>query len=305
MQIRTQALDRFDWSKINNLRLRASAVAEGLYVGSHRSLRPGSGIEFSGHRNYVPGDDLRWLDRHALMRHDRLLVREFETETDRVLRFVVDATASMGYQSRGAPATKLQYASLLAAVLAKVAIAGGDPVAVDWLGGTGCRWLPPVSGGQAFDRIVGALELAQAAGEFHADLAAIDQAFTPVLRYARRGTSIVVFTDLAELPDAIVARTSALSTRGRRVVLARILDPAEADFSFRGPLRLRATEGPLTVTTDAASRADHYRLALHQESTRFAATLAQRGARFLTLRTDSAPVAAVRNLILALGGRQT
>jgi uncharacterized protein (DUF58 family) len=299
------ALRGFDWSKISSLRLRAETIAEGFYLGSHRSKRRGSGVEFSGHRNYVPGDDLRWLDRHALMRHARLLVREFETETDRVLRLVVDATASMAYQSEFAPVPKLEYAVLLAAVLARIAIAGGDPVALDWLGGKDCRWLPPLSGRQAFERVVGVLESAQASGEFHADATAIEYALAPVLRYARRGTSIAILTDLADLPDALIARVVGLCTHGRRVILIRVLDPVEKNFGFRGLVNLKAFEGPLTVATDTSSSRAQYLEALNRESESFAAMLAERGGRFVTVCTNEDPADAVRRIIVGFGGGQS
>ena len=51
------------------------------------------------------------LDVRSLLRHDHLLVRQFETETDRALRLVVDATASMGYRGTTAPASKIAWAS--------------------------------------------------------------------------------------------------------------------------------------------------------------------------------------------------
>jgi len=296
------ALREFDWSKVTSLRLRAESIAEGFYLGSHRSNRRGSGVEFSGHRNYVPGDDLRWLDRHALMRHARLLVREFETETDRALRLVVDASASMAYKSESAPASKLNYSVLLAAVLARIAIAGGDPVAVDWLGGKDCRWLPPLSGRQAFERVVGVLESARAHGEFHDDATAVDYALAPALRYARRGTSITILTDLADLPEAIMARALGLCTRGRRVILIRVLDPVELNFNLRGLLSLRALEGPLVVPTDATSTKAHYLAALQDENADYSARLAERGGRFVTVCTCDDPADAVRKVIVGFAG---
>ena len=301
MTANSKGLREFDWSKISSLRLRAESIAEGIYVGSHRSNRRGSGVEFSGHRNYVPGDDLRWLDRHALMRHARLLIREFETETDRVLRLVVDATASMGYQSESAATTKLDYAVLLAAVLARVVVAGGDPVALDWIGGANCRWLPPLTGRQAFERVVGVLETAVAHGELHADTNAIEQSMLPVLRYARRGTSIAIFTDLADLPDAIVSRAVGLCTHGRRVIVVRVLDPAELNFTFRGPVHLRALEGNRSATTDATSTRGQYLAALERESTKYSSMLSQRGGRFVTVCTNDDPAEAVRNIIFGFG----
>src|SRR5581483_8976809 len=105
----------FPWGEIASLRIRARLVAEGVYAGAHRSARRGAGIEFGGHREYVPGDDLRWLDRRSLLRHDHLLVRQFETETDRALRLVVDATGSMSYRGTRGQGAKLAYAALVAA----------------------------------------------------------------------------------------------------------------------------------------------------------------------------------------------
>src|SRR5258705_8137913 len=117
-----------DWGNLAPLRLRSRLVAEGVYAGGHRSARRGAGVEFGGYREYTPGDDLRWLDRRSLMRHDRLLVREFETETDRALRLVVDASASMAYRGSRAPGAKLAWSALVAAALSRIALASGDPV---------------------------------------------------------------------------------------------------------------------------------------------------------------------------------
>src|SRR5262245_26757930 len=124
-----------DWGKLAPLRLRSRLVAEGVFAGGHRSARRGAGVEFGGHRSYTPGDDLRWLDRRSLLRHDRLLIRQFETETDRALRIVVDATASMGYRGAKAPGAKLAFAALVAAALARIAVGRGDPVGLTFFGG--------------------------------------------------------------------------------------------------------------------------------------------------------------------------
>jgi uncharacterized protein (DUF58 family) len=126
-------------------------MADGRRVGLHRSRRHGAGVEFGGHRDYIVGDDLRWLDRHALLRHGRPMVREFETDTDRTVLLMLDGSAPMAYQSEGAPCTKLQYASLVAASLAKLACDAGDRVALDWLDEQHGA-LPPSSGRQGFER---------------------------------------------------------------------------------------------------------------------------------------------------------
>ncbi len=294
--------EALDWGKLAPLRLRARSIADGLYAGGHRSPRRGAGVEFGGHRSYVPGDDLRWLDRRALMRHGRLLIREFETETDRALRLLVDASASMAYRSSGAPGAKLAFAAVVAAALARVALASGDPVALDWLGGEARRPLPAMGGREAFDRIVGALEAVRPGGDLALDLAAVERSVAPVARNSRRGSVIVLLSDLLDLPDGTLDRFAALGTRGRTLIAVRVLDPAEAEFPFEGPLRLRASEGDALVETDASAAREGYLAALERIATRWDDRLLEHGGRLLRARTTDDPADTVRKVLAATWG---
>lgn len=275
-------------------------VAEGVYAGAHRSARKGAGVEFGGHRAYVPGDDLRWLDVRSLLRHDHLLVRQFETETDRALRIVVDATASMGYRGKSAPGAKYAWAALVAAALARVAIRSGDPVGLGFIGGAKNARPVPVSGGrEAFERVVDALESQTAEGDALADDAALDRAIGGIARAARRGSVVVVLSDLLDLPEKAADRISAIATRGRVVVVAQVLDPDEATFPFRETVLLKSMEGDAIVESDDAAR-DRYLAALADLQETWARTLIARGASFLTMTTDRDPVAAVRAIVEAV-----
>jgi uncharacterized protein (DUF58 family) len=275
-------------------------VAEGVYAGAHRSARKGAGVEFGGHRAYTPGDDLRWLDVRSLLRHDHLLVRQFETETDRALRLVVDATASMGYRGASAPGSKVAWASLVAAALARVAIRSGDPVGLGFIGGSAKARGVPVSGGrEAFERVVDALEGQTAEGDALADVAALDRALGPLARSARRGSVVVVLSDLLDLPPEAASRIATIATRGRVVVVVQTLDPDEATFPFKETVRLTALEGTATVETDEAAR-DRYLAALAELQEGWRRTLIGRGASFLTMTTDKDPVSAVRSIIEAV-----
>lgn len=291
-----------DWGQLGPLRLRARALADGVYAGAHRSPRRGPGVEFGGHRNYVPGDDLRWLDRHALMRHGRLLVREFETDTDRAVRLVVDASASMGYRSAGAPGAKLAFAALVAAALARVALSGGDPVALDFVGGANHRPLPATGGREAFERLVSALEMVDASGDVHDDLSKLDHALTRVARHARRGAIIVLFSDLLDLPAGSADRFAALGTRGRMLVVVQTLDPVEATFPFRGPLRLRATESDQLVETDGDAVREGYLENLTQLRRSWEERVIAVGGRLIPTTTDRDPVSVLHELLLAIRG---
>lgn len=275
-------------------------VAEGVYAGAHRSARKGAGVEFGGHRAYTPGDDLRWLDVRSFLRHGHLLVRQFETETDRALRLVVDATASMGYRGADARGAKYAWASLVAAALARVAVRSGDPVGLGFIGGSPQARPVPVSGGrEAFERVVDALEGQTAEGDALADTAALDRALGGLSRAARRGSVVVVFSDLLDLPPVAADRVSAIATRGRVVVVVQTLDPDEVTFPFRETVRLKSLEGGTVIETDETAREQYLsRLAELQDTWR--RTLVGRGANFLTMSTDRDPVSAVRAIIEAI-----
>ena len=289
-----------DWGSLAPLRLRARLVAEGVYAGAHRSARRGAGIEFGGYRAYTPGDDLRWLDHRSLLLHDRLVVKQFETETDRALRLVVDATASMGYRGASAPGAKLAWAAVVAAALARLAGSSGDPVGLTYFGGgEGTRSVPVSAGREAFERIVGSLEAVTAGGDARFDVTVIDRALGGLARSARRGSIVVVLSDLLDLPEVAADRIAAVAAGGRVVVVVQLLDPDEATFPFEGTLRLEALEGGAVVETDADVMRGQYLEALSRQNNEWERALVARGARVVHARTTDDPVQVVRSVVLA------
>jgi uncharacterized protein (DUF58 family) len=292
--------EALDWGTLAPLRLRARLAAEGVYAGMHRSARRGAGVEFGGYREYTLGDDLRWLDRRSLLLHEKLVVRQFEMETDRALVLVVDASASMAYRGSRAPGAKLAWASLVAAALARIAVASGDPVALTFIGGDdSARAVPRGGGREQFERILGALESVDGSGNAHVDPAVLDRTLEAVVRSAGRGSIVVVLSDLLDLPVGAPRRVSAIAARGRALVVVQTLDPDEADLPFDGPMRLKAMEGDFVVETDAALSRAEYLEALERLQGEWERTLTSRGARLVRAVTSDDPVVAVRGVVQA------
>jgi uncharacterized protein (DUF58 family) len=288
-----------DWGALAPLRLRARGAAEGIWAGPHRSLRRGAGVEFAGYRAYLPGDDLRFLDRHALMRHGARMVREFETDTDRSLRFLVDASASMGFAGTRAPGAKLAFAAVVAAALGWVALRGGDRVALDWLGEADAV-LPWSSGSLAFERLVDALEHGEATGR------ASDEGLARLVarlgRSTPSGSITVVLSDFLDLPANAVEALAALSSGTRLVVGVQVLDRDELELPYNGPVRLRAMESDLVVDTDAPRVRAEYQAALAELTARVRSGFVARGGRFVTSVTDEGPARVVRRVLETIAG---
>src|SRR5687767_38949 len=79
------------------LGIKARQIVEGLRVGDHRSPFRGFSVEFAQHREYVPGDDLRYVDWKSYGRSGRYTVKQFEQETNYAAHILLDASRSMVY----------------------------------------------------------------------------------------------------------------------------------------------------------------------------------------------------------------
>src|SRR5215475_13326821 len=114
--------------RIAGLEMRARMIVEGFISGMHRSPFRGFSVEFSEHRKYSQGDDLRHLDWRVLGRTDKHYVKQYEQETNLQLMLVVDASKSMGYRSNEELLSKRDYAASLAAAIAYLALKQADAV---------------------------------------------------------------------------------------------------------------------------------------------------------------------------------
>ncbi|MDP6503675.1 MAG: DUF58 domain-containing protein, partial [Planctomycetota bacterium] len=87
----------------------AKHAVEGFLQGTHRSRHKGFSIEFAEHRQYVPGDDLRYLDWQVYARTDNYYIIQYEAETNCRIYVMLDISNSMNFGSGSV--SKLQYAS--------------------------------------------------------------------------------------------------------------------------------------------------------------------------------------------------
>src|SRR6187401_222550 len=112
--------------KLEYLAMVSKRVFSGAMRAERRTKKTGAGIEFADHRDYAPGDDIRYLDWHAFQRFDRLLIRLYEEEEDLSIYFIVDTSSSMGFGD----GDKLRHAKRLCAALAYVGLANLDRIAI-------------------------------------------------------------------------------------------------------------------------------------------------------------------------------
>jgi uncharacterized protein (DUF58 family) len=215
-------------ARLEQLELVSRKIFLGRMKGERRSKRKGQSVEFADYRNYVIGDDLRFLDWNLYARLDRLFLRLFMEEEDLHFYVLVDNSLSMDF---GTP-TKLHYAKQVAAALGFIGLINLDRVLVEAFNDRLVQSLPPLRGRRNFMRLVGFLDKLEPAGP--SDLGRALRTFS--LRSSGKGIVVVLsdFMDKGGYEEAL----RYLVARQMDVYVIQILSQEEIDPDITGDLKL-------------------------------------------------------------------
>ncbi len=274
-------LDPHTLAGLHGLELRARRIVEGYVAGLHRSPYQGFSNEFAEHREYAPGDDLRYVDWKVFGKRDRFYLKQFEEETNLICYLLLDTSESMQYQGPGAPLSKLAYGQCAAAALAYLVLHQRDAVGLVTFDQEIRQLIRPSSTPTQLKQLLRVMEETTAArktrtGPIFHDLAE---------RFARRGI-VVVISDLFDDVDALLAGLKHFRHRRHDVIIFHVLDPAEIDFPFQHVTMFKGLESLGEVVTEPRS----LRAAYQQEVQSFLKEV-RTGCRarqidYLTVRTD-------------------
>ena len=216
-------------------------ILAGRMRGERRSKKRGISVEFADYRDYVSGDDLRFVDWNVYGRLDRMYLKLFLEEEDRFIYLVLDSSHSMAY---GAP-RKIDYAARVAASLGYVALSDMDRVALSAVSGGLADCFRPRRGRGQVWRLFEFLEKIEPGGA--TDLAASVRRFC--LENRRRGVVVVVsdFLDPAGYEEPL----KALAGRGHEVFALHLLAREEVDPELQGDLKLLDVETEAQVEVSA------------------------------------------------------
>ena len=145
-------------SRLSGLELKARGIVDGYLSGMHRSPQRGFSVEFAEHREYTPGDDLRYLDWKVYGKRDRHYLKQYEEETNFVCELMVDVSHSMRYRSEQAPLSKLEYAKCVAAALAYLVLRQQDAVGLSTFAGEVAATVRPSGQAAQLKQVVQVLE---------------------------------------------------------------------------------------------------------------------------------------------------
>ena len=227
-------LTREQLKAVRKIQIRTSHLVSDLFAGSYHTAFKGRGMEFAEVRPYLPGDEVRSIDRNVTARSGELHVNRFVEERELTVMLLVDASASPRFGS--VRQLKQEWAAELSAVLAFSAISNNDKVGLVVFSDRVELALPPRKGTRHVLRVIRETLNVRPQGSGTDLGAALDW----LNRVAHRRCVVFMISDfLTEEPG----RQLAVSARRHDLVAVVVEDPRERELA---PVGMLVVEDPET-----------------------------------------------------------
>lgn len=264
-------------SRLERLRINPRRRLTSRRRGEHQAGKEGRSIDFSDYRDYVPGDDVRFVDWNIFARLNRPYLKLYHQEEEMHVVLLVDASASMGFGG------KLRRARQLAAAFGAMGLLGRERVgafAFNALEGALDR-LHPSTGRASLGGLFRFVEGVESGGD-----EPVEDGIRAALKYhTGRGVALVLsdFLTFGRVRPAL----NLLFSCGLEIFAVQILAPAELDPDVSDNLRLVDSETGENLDVSSAARLlDVY----HEYRERLQRDLAEqcrgRGGRFLSISSQ-------------------
>jgi uncharacterized protein (DUF58 family) len=230
----------------------AKLVVEGFINGLHKSPFHGFSVEFADHREYVPGDDLKYLDWALYARTDHYYIKRYEEETNLRCYVLLDNSASMGFGT--GKITKWDYACFLAMCMSYMMIKQQDAVGLSLFGSKPGIVLPPKSRNTHLRQMMQVMIKNPPTGQTD-----LPSSLRAIINNLKRRGMVIVISDLIDDPEQTVKALKMLSGHGHDVIVFHVHDAAELEFTFQGSTLFRDMETGEEIEVDPVSIRDAYK----------------------------------------------
>lgn len=279
--------------RLTGRRLQPRGLVSGVHAGSHASALAGYAVEFSGHREYVWGDDPKHIDWRLYFTRDRLFIKQYQSETNLVCHLFIDVSGSMGYGD--GVEQKFAYAARLAATLAYSIIRRRDKASLTLCDDEHLEFVPPGDSPVHVAKFADLLDRVELSGN-----TALAERLPQWCDRIGRREIVVVFSDFFTDLDRLAGALDRLRFQRLEVVLFHILHHDECHFDLSGTTRFTALEGIEQVVADPVGLRREYLAALERFRRHLGEVCSQAGIDLVRFNTRTNPG---ETLAAYLGGR--
>jgi uncharacterized protein (DUF58 family) len=249
-------------SKLNSLELKARLVVEGFMVGLHKSPYHGFSVEFSEHRAYMQGDNLKDVDWKVFGKTEKYFIKQYEEETNLRSYVFLDTSNSMAYCS-GNNISKLDYSLTLAAALSYLMIHQQDAVGLTLYSEKINKFLPPKSSRAYLQEILKNLANVQASAKTNTA-----ESLSEAAEKIKRKGLVVIISDFFDDMNSVLKALKHFSYKKNEVIVFQVLDPMERTFAFGKDAIFKDLETEDELTTQPYQIQKAYREAMTEFTNR-------------------------------------
>ncbi len=244
-------------SKLNSLELKARLVVEGFMVGLHKSPYHGFSVEFSEHRAYMQGDNLKDVDWKVFGKTEKYFIKQYEEETNLRSYIFLDTSNSMAYSSEK-NISKLNYSITLAAALSYLMIHQQDAVGLTLYSEKINKFLPPKSSRAYLQEILKSL-----INVIPSEKTNTAESLSEGAEKLKRRGLVVIISDFFDDINSVLKALKHFSYKKNEVIVFQILDPMEKTFSFGKDAIFKDLETGDELTTQPYQIQKAYREAMN------------------------------------------
>jgi len=262
-------------SQVHRLEIKTRRLVNEIFSGQYESVFRGLGMEFAEVREYVPGDEIRWIDWNVTARMGRPYVKKFMAEREMTVVLMVDGSASLRFGT--ADKWKSELAAEVAAVLGFSAIRNNDKVGLCLFSDHVEKFIRPQKGRTH------TLRLVRDVLEFSPQRVAtnLEEALRYLNRVLKRKAVIFLLSDFAPSPvrrmgeggdegkgraltlhplpplagEGSLERLLAVTAKRHDLIALQVQDPREESLPDAGLLEFRDAETGQTLCLDTSGRA--------------------------------------------------
>ena len=267
-------------NKIDNLSLRARLVVEGFIIGMHKSPYHGFSVEFSEHRPYGYGDEIKYIDWKLWGKTDRFYIKQFEEETNLKCNIILDKSSSMSFGSN--KITKFDYSKSLAAALSYLMIKQQDAIGLTTFDDKIDISIKPKSKISHLNLLLKTMHNSKIGGETN-----ISNLLHIMAESIHKRGLIILISDLLDEEKNIVEGLRHIRYKGHEVIIFHIIDPKEQNLDYNQNVNFVDIENNSAIMADSRIIKDKYNKAFNSFCNFYENECHQNKIDYIRITTDS------------------
>jgi uncharacterized protein (DUF58 family) len=231
--------------KVRRIEIISKKSSQEIFAGEYHSAFKGRGMEFSEVREYVEGDDIRFIDWNVTSRLGKLYVKQFVEERELTVILVIDLSASLNFLSQSK--SKKEIAAEISAIIAFTASLNNDKVGLLIFTHQVERFIPPKKGKTHILRIIREILEFKPEGKG----TSIDNGLVYLNKVIKKKAILFLLSDFI---DQDFQQSLKISSRKHDLIAIKISDRREINLPKAGIFILKDQETGEEFLVDFASK---------------------------------------------------